>query len=386
MPSGSGRRRLIAAGAALAAGWAIDGRRIALGAARAPGAVEGLDALARRRGLGFGSELLANELGDRAYADLFVSQCGLLTPGWEAKWDHAEPAPGAFDFEALDVVLGFAARHSIDVRMHTLVWGLAMPRWLRATLRFGTAADARRCLERHVASLVGHTRGRVLCWDVANEVSDPVWHRGPEGLTLSPWRRALGADYVPLTFRLAREADPDARLFLNEDGLEWRGARFDEKRATYLRLIEGWRRIGVPLDGFGLQTHLSADFPVDDAAYRRFLGELAGFGLEIHLTELDVRDRDMPPGIDARDRQGAELVRRVLDVALDEPAVTTVMTWGLTDRHTYQTRDPQFARADGQQPRALPYDGDLRPTPMRTAIAAALMAARGRNPRATASL
>jgi endo-1,4-beta-xylanase len=336
----------------------------------------GLDRIARTRGLRFGSELLAGELGaDPAYAAMFAQQCGVMTPGWEAKWDHAEPQPGRFELGPLDALLGFARAHAMQVRMHTLVWGLAMPDWLQAELRARNARAARAALEQHVATLVGHTRGRVACWDVANEVSDPVWHRGPEGLTLSPWRQALGPDYVRLAFELTREADPQARLFLNEDGLEWRGARFDDKRATYLRLIEGWKRSGVPIDGFGLQTHLGSTFDLDEAAYRRFLRELAGFGLEIHLTELDVRDRDMPADIAARDRLGAALVRRVLDTALDEPAVTTVVTWGLTDRHSYLNDDPQFRRADGLPPRGLPYDRDLRPTPMRAAIARALAAA-----------
>ena len=107
--------------------------------------------------------------------------------------------------------------------------------------------------------------------------------------------------------------------------------------------------------------------------------ELAGFGLEIHLTELDVRDRDMPADPGVRDRLGAALVGRVLDSALDEPAVTTIVTWGLTNRFTYQANDPQFARPDGLPPRALPYDDQLRPTAIRTAIARAFAAAPGRS-------
>ena len=351
-------------------------------AARASAVINPLDAvqpglrcLPQRSGRAFGSELLASELSDSRYAALFAAECGVMTPGFEAKWDHTETAPGQFDTRPLDALLDFAERHAIAARMHTLVWGLAMPPWLRSTLRWGTAQEARAALERHITVLVGHTRGRALCWDVANEVSDPVWHRGPEGLTLSPWRQALGADYVPLAFRLARAADPSARLFLNEDGLEWRGARFDDKRATYLRLIERWKRAGVPIDGFGLQTHLSDAYPLDDAAYRLFLRELAGFGLEIHLTELDVRDRDMPADPGVRDRLGAALVGRVLDSALDEPAVTTIVTWGLTNRFTYQANDPQFARPDGLPPRALPYDDQMRPTAIRTAIARAFAAA-----------
>ena len=388
MPVAGGRRPFIAglAGAALCGSYpAAAASRTAAPSAAVPAAAAGnLREIAHGRGLRFGSEILATELDDGAYRSLFAAECGVLTPGWEAKWDHSEPSPGRFDFGRLDRILDFAAAHHIAVRMHTLLWGLAMPAWLSDQLRFGSAREARTALERHVTTVVEHARGRVLCWDVANEVSDPVWHCGPEGLTMSPWRRALGPDCVPLAFALAREADPSARLFLNEDGLEWQGARFDEKRATYLRLIEGWKSAGVPIDGFGLETHLSSEFPLDLTAYARFLRELAAFGLEIHLTEIDVRDRDMPSDEGVRDRLGASLVRRVLDVALDQPAVTTVVTWGLSDRYTYQTRDLQFARPDGLAPRALPYDASLRPTPIRDAIAAALAAAPIR-PRAPAA-
>lgn len=346
----------------------------------------GLDAIARRAGLRFGSELLARELADRDYAALFLAECGVMTPGWEAKWDHSEPSPGRFDFAPLDRLLDFAAAHALEVRLHTLMWGLAMPPWLLAALRNASRAEATSVLVRHVAALAGHARGRVFAWDVANEVSDPVWHRGPEGLTLSPWRRALGPECVRIAFEAAREADPRARLFLNEDGLEWRGGRFDDKRATYLRLIEGWRRAGVPIDGFGLQTHLGAEFDFDERAYRDFLRALAGFGLEIHLTELDIRDRAWPANVAVRDRLGAALAERVLAVALDELAVTTVVTWGLSDRFTYQTNDPQFARADGRAPRALPYDAMLRPTAMRDAIARAFANAPDRRRAQAASL
>ncbi len=340
--------------------------------------------LASRRGLRFGSEALDREIaGDADYRALFVRECAALTPGFEAKWDHVEPSPGGFDFAPLDRLVAFGAAHGMAIRMHTLVWGLAMPPWLAAQLRHGTASDAAAALGRHVAAVCGRYRGRVASWDVCNELSDPLWHRGPEGLTLTPWRRALGPDLVPIAFALARAADPHALLMVNEDGLEWRGARFDAKRATYLRLVEGWCRAGVPIGGFGLQTHLNTRDAVDEDAYRQFLATLAGFGLELHLTELDVRDPDGSPDPAIRDRVAADLVRRVLDVALDEPAITTVMTWGLSDRYSYQNDDPAFARLDGLPARPLPFDADLRPTPMRDAIARALAAA---PPRRAASL
>ncbi len=362
------RRRFLAASAAAVALAPAEAARAAPDAS--------LRALARARGIRFGSEVLAGELdADPSYRALIARECASLTPGLEAKWDHVEPAPGRFRFAPLDRIVDFAAAGGMTVRMHTLVWSLAVPPWLDWTLRHGTRGEAEAALARHVAAVAGRYRGRVAYWDVCNELADPLWHCGPEGLTLTPWRRALGPALVPLAFALAREADPHALLFVNEDGLEWQGRRFDQKRATYLRLVETWRRAGVPLGGFGIQSHLDIAAPFDAVAYRRFLAELAGFGLELHLTELDVRDRALPADPAARDRAAADLVRRVLDVALAETAVRAVTTWGLSDRYSYANTDPRFAREDGRPGRPLPYDAALRPKPMRDAVARALAGA-----------
>ena len=69
----------------------------------------------------------------------------------------------------------------------------------------------------------------------------------------------------------------------------------------------------------------------------------------------------------------------MLDVALDEPAVTAVTTWGLSDRYTYENADRAFRRDDGLASRPLPYDSALRPKPMRDALARALAAAPDRS-------
>lgn len=352
------------------------------GAARATNAAPvALRDIAAQRGLLFGAEIESADIEEDApYRRFFASQCAILVPGREAKWDATEPARGVFEFTPLDRIVAYAAANRIAVRLHTLVWGLAMPPWLKPALLEGDRADAAGLLARHVGEVVGRFRGRVLAWDVANEVTDPLWRRGPEGLTLTPWRRALGPECIPLAFALTREADPQAKLFLNDDGLEYRGARFDEKRATLLRLLEGWRRAGVPIDGFGVQSHLDPSLPLDLESYRRFLGDLAAMGLQIHLTELDVRDRALPAPIAVRDGLVASLAGHVLAAALDERAVSAVLTWGLSDRRTYQDTDPAFRREDGLPSRGLPFDAALRPTPMRDAIAAALARApkRGR--------
>ncbi len=336
----------------------------------APGAdPSSLRALAAAKGLLFGSEVLADELaGDPAYAALIARECAVVTPGIEAKFGIVEPEDGRFDFTRLDAIAGFCAAHDIALHMHNMIWGVFMRPWELAALAAGRGEAV---LARHVAAVAGRYAGRVLAWDVVNEPVDPRWHAGPEGLTLTPWRRALGPGEVADAFRLTRNADPGALLMLNDDNLEYAAPDREQKRATYLHLIEGWLAAGVPIGGFGLEAHLKPDRPIDEAGLRRFLAALGGMGLQIWVTELDVEDRTLPADIGARDRAVADLTGRYLDLVLDEPAARAVITWGLSDRHSDLSTSATTRRADGLASRGLPYDDALAPKPMRDAIARA---------------
>jgi endo-1,4-beta-xylanase len=349
------------------------GRRAMLAGAAAAGHVRAcepaLNDIAKLRGLRFGSELISKELDSPGYAALYFAQCGVMTPGLEAKWAMIEPAPGVFNFQPLDHLVGLASRHGMQVRLHTLVWSLGMPAWATLAIAGGSAASI---LERHIRTVVGRYRGGAYCWDVANEVTDPRWRPGADGLTHQPWYKALGPDFIPIAFHAARDADPGAKLFLNDSDLEGATPDRAEKRATYLRLIAAWKRAGVPIDGFGLQAHLRPEVTLDERAYRQFLHELAGMGLEIHITEMDFVDQTLPADVAIRDRVAADICRRYLDVALDEHAVRMVVTWGLSDRESWLNSDPEFCRPDHLRARGLPYDESLAAKPMRVAIATAL--------------
>ena len=337
----------------------------------------GLRTLAASRGLLFGSETTRAALEtEPRLLPLLLNECAALVPGHEAKWDYVQPQPGAFHFEDLDWLVDLATGNRLALRLHTLVWSEALPDWVTAALADGTG---RRVLASHIAMLVGRYRGRVRCWDVANEIADPRWSTGPEGLTMTPWRRALGPGFVDEAFHLAHAADPAAILCINDDDLEYDTRDAEWKRTTYLRLVEAWKKRGVPIGGFGLQGHLKPDRPFDAPRWRRFLAELAGLGLDLNVTELDVVDRTLAADPAIRDRQAADLVRRYLDATLAETAVSMVMTWGLSDRFSFINDDPDFRRTDGQPSRPLPYDAALRAKPMYEAMAAAFAAAPARS-------
>ena len=354
-------------------------RRAFLAAAAAsviPAMADSLKALAARKGLLFGSEVLASELtGDPAYAALVARECSVVTPGLEAKFGIVEPGDGVFAFAPLDRIASFCSHNDIALHMHNMIWGVFMRPWERTALAAGRGEAV---LARHVAAVAGRYAGRVAAWDVVNEPVDPRWRAGPEGLTMTPWRVALGPSEVAEAFRLTRAADPTALLMINDDNLEYAAPDRQAKRDTYLRLIEGWLRAGVPIGGFGFEAHLKPDQAIDEPALRRFLAALGGLGLRIWVTELDVEDRTLPAELGARDRAVAAVTRRYLDLVLDEPATRAVITWGLSDRHSDLGTMADSKRGDGLPSRGVPFDQALQPKAMHDAIAQAFVTARGR--------
>jgi endo-1,4-beta-xylanase len=144
-------------------------------------------------------------------------------------------------------------------------------------------------------------------------------------------------------------------------------------------VIDALQAENVPLDAFGIQGHLSAAGfreAFDARAYKRFLAELADRGLDILITEVDVLDDDLPADDGIRDRAIAEAYKRYVDVALTEPAVKSVMTFGLSDRYTWLQED--YPREDGAPRRPLPFDEELQPKPALQALSGELDDARGR--------
>src|SRR5688500_4391639 len=93
---------------------------------------DSLDALARKKGLRFGSSLGGRGLRDPNYLALIESQCGMLVPENELKMAFIQRTPGEFQFERAEVLLTFAEGRRLLMRGHTLLWHHPkwMPRWL----------------------------------------------------------------------------------------------------------------------------------------------------------------------------------------------------------------------------------------------------------------
>ena len=182
----------------------------------------------------------------------------------------------------------------------------------------------------------------------------------------SVWLTQLGPKYIDMAFRLAHRVDPSAELVLNEYDIECVGEGFTARREALLTLIRDLLARGVPLHGIGLQGHIRGQHEIDEDALSRFVSEIRSLGLSVHVTELDVIDKDLPGSITVRDAIVAARAHDFLHAIFAVVRPSVIATWGITDRYTWVPT--WFKRTDGLINRPLPLDEFYRPKPLWSVI------------------
>ena len=372
---------LLSRRAALAAGTAA-ALLPGIAAAAPEPAAKGLHALAAAKGMRFGSACAwsppgadSGSFANPHYADLLRRDCGMLVAENELKWQHVRPSADRFDFARFDAILDWAEHEHLAMRGHNLLWHRTkwLPPWLNAH-DFGArpAAEAERLLTTHIGTVLRRYGTRIASYDVVNETVDE--HNGTlEQTVLS---RALGSTeaVVDLAFHTARAEAPHAQLVYN-DYMSWEPG-MEAHCAGVLRLLEGMKKRGTPVDALGVQSHIitqgldtGRSVSAMQGHWRRFLDAVTGMGLSLLITEFDVRDNNLPAAIAPRDQAVADYTRAYLDVMFSYPQLRDVLGWGICDRYNWlEGFEP---RPDGAHRRPCPYDDRFAAKPMRAAIAAA---------------
>jgi endo-1,4-beta-xylanase len=368
------RRRILAAGLAALWGCTIPSSGNAAETVM-------LRKAAAEKGLLYGTTISAEQINDdHEFVRLVLQQAGLVVAENDMKWSIMNRGTrGDDDYGPADTVAAFALENNLALRGHNLLWHHRTPSWY---FRLNARSELERAIVEHIQAMVGRYRGMVHSWDVVNEPIEPKDGRS-DGLRNGVFLEKLGPDYIDLAFQTARETDPAARLVVNDYDLEFDTPEQEARRTTLLNLLERMQRSGTPVDVVGIETHLSCAGgpPFSASRLRRFLAELAGLGLTIQITELDVTDENAPADPVVRDSLVADAYSRFLDAALDEAAVKMVVTWGLSDRHSWIVRRETHQskwRNDGALSRPLPFDADLKAKPAYEGIANAFAHAPGR--------
>ncbi|GGX65029.1 beta-xylanase [Litorimonas cladophorae] len=341
----------------------------------APTSPVGLNAIAQTKGLRFGSAISSGALKDDRYLDIVRRDCGSLVAENEHKIYVINGESQRFDFDRGDAIVDFAQKNDMAMRGHVLLWNRDdfLPNWMP---KQDWGADKKRgmkaYLDKYFETVLTHYDRKISSWDVVNETIDPATGTMRETV----FTQNFGPDVVDYAFHQARKLAPDTQLVYN-DYMIWEPGN-ENHRTGVLKLLEGFRNKGVPIDAFGVQSHLgTGDGPVGKGfpdpqrrEWRAFMDEIVGMGYDIILSEFDVNDTRLPANVKQRDRLMADYAKAYLDMMLDYKEVKEILAWGMADNHSWL--ETWWPREDGVVKRPGLYDANYEPKPLYYAVEAAL--------------
>ncbi len=215
------------------------------------------------------------------------------------------------------------------IRGHNLVWPgwRWMPQDVQA-LANNPEALRQRILAR-ISDVAAAVRGLVVDWDVVNE---PVAERDVLNI--------LGDSVMADWFRAAKQADPGARLFINEYAiLSANGANL-RKQNLYYRMIETLLAGGAPVEGIGMQGHFDSATPPERLL--EVLDRFARLGLPVVITEYDFATTD--------EELQAQFTRDFMTAAFSHPAVSDFLMWGFWEGNHWKPLGAMIRRDWSEKP------------------------------------
>ena len=299
----------------------------------------------------------------------------IVTPENCMKPAPIHPSENTWRFERPDALVKWCADNNIAVHGHTLVWHAQTNNWF---FRDGDKATVTQRLKDHISTLVGRYKGKIRSWDVVNEAINDGGNAQTaqtENLRNSSWLQALGPEFLTLAFKFAHEADPDAKLYYNDYGIE-----AGPKHASSMVLLKRLIKDGAPIHGVGIQGHWSTSgYPLCRPRQGDLRLCLARAESQHHGAGRDDPRRlgrpvrpaaseaaglggGAPPSPQDLQAQADAYARLFAIFIKHKDVIERVTFWGLSDRRTWRF---------GQHP--LIFDSDNQRKPAYAAIVDALL-------------
>jgi len=254
------------------------------------------------------------------YRDFITDNFSVLVAENAMKWPYTEAKKGIHNFDRADRVMAFAEEHDLALRGHTLFWTKIKfkAEWMREI----EGEELRASMETHVKEIVSRYRGRLVAWDVNNEM-----------LNARFFEERAGERIRPKVFQWARKHDPDVPLFVNEYSILCEPDRVQ----MYVDLVKDLRSRGADVTGIGIQEHAAErvlSVPSDrntperqgavpltpEGMWQTFDTLAEETGLPIHLTEISFRTND--------DDKRADALEKFFRVSFAHEEIDAILLWG----------------------------------------------------------
>ena len=314
-----------------------------------------LKELAAARQLELGNFAIVTHLNDKPYVDLLTSQFSLAladnTPNWYFTDGGLRPSPTTYNFKHFDQIVSFAQSHGLAVQAHHFVWG--EDKWLPAWLKNGgyNRQQLLQLMRQHIMTVGGRYKGKISDWSVVNE----AFTRSQHIYGLHDWWADNIGDqsYIDQAFIWARQADPRAKLILNDFNNESLNSTSD---AMY-NYIKSAKSRGIPIDGIGMQMHIDGANPPNKDTVIANMQRFAALGVGVYVTEFDVNMNDVPGDADDKNQKEARIYYDMARACIESGVCHSFAILGISDRETW------YNYLGLKDPRPLPFDKSYQPKP-----------------------
>ncbi len=302
---------------------------------------------------------------DPAYESGVMGNFNLLTAA-SMYYTETEIGQGQFTFGDGDAMVAVAEANGVPVHCHHLIGpNIYNPGWL--TNGNFTAAQLTAIMVKHIQTLMGHFKGKCASWDVIEEAlsADGTVDTSIDNV----WGNIIGPGYIDTAFQTARQADPKAKLYWNDGGIENQST----KAMGFYTVLSGMLARGTPIDGVGLESHFTPDsglqYSPDLASMEANMAQLAKMGLSARISELDMRINVPATSPELADQ--ATAYSAVVQACLESPNCVSITSWGADDTTSWIAYSGYFPGAGA----ATLFDANFQPKPAYAAVMATLRTA-----------
>lgn len=280
-----------------------------------------------------GAAVTVAHLKEDDFENVFKSNFNQLSAEYEMKMKGIWTTASGYSFDNADYLVDYAIQNNMKVHGHALLWYSSFPDWFKNAAY--DSLNFENNVKTYIQTVVGRYRGKIVSWDVANEIFADNGSLREEATVYKTFKDPIA--FYGRCFQYARNADPNVKLFYNDYDQVLNSA----KRYSVKQMVERFKKEGYPIDGIGDQFHTT--IWTSKTTIGNGLNDIASTGLLVHISELDIRvnqnKSDSYVFTEDEQQKQSEMYKAIVEMyeTIPQAQKFAITTWGITDKYSWLT-------------------------------------------------